>query len=440
MMSISWPAVSLPAGGATSIARATRYTLSNGMVALIQRNPSSPTVSIRGDIAVGAMHEPADKTGLAALTSLALMRGTQNRTFHQLVSEMEEHACNVSTSGGMHQSGFSARALVEDLPLVLDILADVLLRPTFPAAEVEKLRAQMLMSLRESEDDTQYQASRLIRSLLYPPDHPYSRMKSGTPETIQHISRDDMIAFQGTYHPASTVIAIVGDVEPQAVIAQLEQVFGGWEPSHQPPSLELPPTPSLDGIRHEHLLMAGKKQADLIWAVPGLKRKDPAYYAAMLANMLLGQLGLGGRLGENIREKQGMAYYTYSSLQADLGAGPWMAYAGINPANVERVRQAILHEVEQFKREGPDEQEFTDVRAYLTGSLVLGLETNSGIAGALLFIERYDLGLDYISRYPQIIGSISREDLIDVARSYLSTEHYALAVAGPASPGAELSQ
>jgi zinc protease len=147
--------------------------------------------------------------------------------------------------------------------------------------------------------------------------------------------------------------------------------------------------------------------------------------------MILGRLGLGGRLGENVRENQGMAYYCYSGIEADLGAGPWSAVAGVNPANVERAIAAILHEVEQFVADGPTAQELSDARDYLTGSLVLGLETNDGLAGTLLAIERYGLGLDYIDRYPAIIGGVTHEQIVAAARRYLSTERYVITVAGP---------
>jgi zinc protease len=147
--------------------------------------------------------------------------------------------------------------------------------------------------------------------------------------------------------------------------------------------------------------------------------------------MILGRIGLGGRLGDNVREQQGLAYYCGSNVDADLGAGPWAALAGINPANVDRAIAAILHEIEQFCADGPSEDELNDAHDYMTGSLVLGLETNDGIAGTLLGIERYNLGFDYIARYPAIIRAIDAEQVMAVARKYLSTERYVVVVAGP---------
>lgn len=415
-----------------AIETALRQVLPNGMVALVQRNPASTTVSVRGEVRVGAVHESAEKNGLAVFTGAALIRGTQRRTFQQIVAETEERGCSVNAGGGLHSSGFGGRALAEDLPLILDILAEMLREPVFPSQEIERLRGQFLMNLRESEQETRTQASRALRAMLYPPEHPYSRLSSGTMATVERISRDDLAAFHGNYHPAAATIAIVGDVEPRAVVELLEQSFGAWEPAGQPPTMQLPAATVLEGAQRRDIAMTGKSQSDVILAVHGLARTNPDFYAASVANMILGRLGMGGRLGDNVREQQGLAYSCGSSLEADTGAGPWAALAGVNPTDIEKAIAAMLHEIGQFAADGPTDEELSDARDYMTGSLVLGLETNDGIAGTLLGIERYNLGLDYIRRYPDMIRAMSAAQIVDVARKYLSTENYALVTAGPA--------
>lgn len=416
---------------ASGIASATRHVLRNGMVALIQRNTSTPTVSVRGDIRIGAMYEPAEKSGLAAFTGASLIRGTSERSFQEIVEETESLGCSVNAGGGLHSTGFGGKALVEDLPLVLEILADMVMHPTFPEQEIERLRGQFLMGLKESEEEPGTQASRIVRELLFPSEHPYSRLSSGTLDTVAGITRDDLIAFHQLYHPAVTTVAVVGDVEPEAVIGLLEDAFGDWAPENKPPTLTLPAVPPLNDIQRRDIEMPGKIQSAIVWSVPGIKRASPDYYSAVVGNMILGRIGMGGRLGDNVREDQGMAYYVHSSFDADVEAGPWSAVAGVNPSNVERAVSAIIHEIERFKEEGPTDEELSDARAYLTGSLVLALETNDGIAGTLLGIERYNLGLDYIQRYPELINGVSREQIVATARHYLSTDRYVLAVAGP---------
>ena len=420
-----------PSNRASTIATALRYELPNGMVALVQRNATAPTVSVYGEVRVGAANEPPEKNGLSAFTGAALIRGAGHRTFQEIVATTEAVGASVNAGGGMHSTGFAGRSLNEDVALILEILSDMVRAPVFPDEEVERLRGQFLMALREDEQDTSVRASRALRSIMFPPTHPYSRLSRGTIETISTLTREDLIQFHTLYHPAATTIAVVGDIDPAAVIALIERFFGDWQAPGAPPRVTLPDPLPLPDQRRVHIALDGKSQTDVIWAVHGLDRRSPDYYAASVANMILGQLGIGGRLGERVREEQGLAYYCGSSLDADLGAGPWTAMAGVNPAHVERAIDAIVREIKQFAAEGPTEQELADARDFMTGRLAIGLETNDSIASTLLGIERYQLGLDYIERYPAIISSIDRDQVVEVARRYLATDDYAIVTAGP---------
>ena len=420
-----------PSNRAGTIATALRYELPNGMVALVQRNATAPTVSVYGEVRVGAANEPPEKNGLSAFTGAALIRGAGHRTFQEIVARTEAVGASVNAGGGMHSTGFAGRSLNEDVALILEILSDMVRAPMFPDEEIERLRGQFLMALREDEQDTSVRASRALRSIMFPPTHPYSRLSRGTIETISTLTREDLIQFHTLYHPAATTIAVVGDIDPAAVMALIERFFGDWQAPGAPPRVTLPDPLPLPDQRRVHIALDGKSQTDVIWAVHGLDRRSPDYYAASVANMILGQLGIGGRLGERVREEQGLAYYCGSSLDADLGAGPWTAMAGVNPAHVERAIDAIVREIKQFAAEGPTEQELADARDFMTGRLAIGLETNDSIASTLLGIERYQLGLDYIERYPAIISSIDRDQVVEVARRYLATDDYAIVTAGP---------
>jgi zinc protease len=420
-----------PSNRAGTIATALRYELPNGMVALVQRNATAPTVSVYGEVRVGAANEPPEKNGLSAFTGAALIRGAGHRTFQEIVARTEAVGASVNAGGGMHSTGFAGRSLNEDVALILEILSDMVRAPMFPDEEIERLRGQFLMALREDEQDTSVRASRALRSIMFPPTHPYSRLSRGTIETISTLTREDLLQFHTLYHPAATTIAVVGDIDPAVVMALIERFFGDWQAPGAPPRVTLPDPLPLPDQRRVHIALDGKSQTDVIWAVHGLDRRSPDYYAASVANMILGQLGIGGRLGERVREEQGLAYYCGSSLDADLGAGPWTAMAGVNPAHVERAIDAIVREIKQFAAEGPTEQELADARDFMTGRLAIGLETNDSIASTLLGIERYQLGLDYIERYPAIISSIDRDQVVEVARRYLATDDYAIVTAGP---------
>ena len=409
-----------------------RHVLPNGIVVLLQRNPSSPTVSIQGEIGLGQIHEPIEKNGLAVFTAAALIRGTENRTFHEITDTTEERGCSVSAGAGRHTTAFGGKALSEDAGLILEILADMLRRPTFPDVEIERLRTQFVTSLRQQEQDTRSMAGRAVREMLYPAEHPYHRQPSGSLQTVPDITREDMAAFAKLYHPANTVLAVVGDIEPAAILAEITRWFGDWVVEGEPPAAVVPAVQPPASAQRRDVVVAGKTQSDIIWAVPGLARSDPQYYAAMLGNLVLGQLGLMGRLGENVRDKQGLAYYATSRLDADLSAGPWLVAAGVNPANIDRALGGIHEEIDHLLAEGVTEEERSDAVAYLTGSLAIGLEANSGIAGTLIGIERYGLGLDYVQRYPSIIGAITLDEIKAAVRQHLDTSRYVVGIAGPA--------
>jgi zinc protease len=150
-----------------------------------------------------------------------------------------------------------------------------------------------------------------------------------------------------------------------------------------------------------------------------------------MANNILGVFGLGGRIGEQVREKHGMAYYAATSLDGGLGPGAWYAYAGVNPANVEKAADAIVREIQKFTARGVTAQELADNKAFFVGRLPLSLETNSGVANSISTMELHNLGLDYLQRYPAMMQAITRDEVLEVTREFLDPERYAVAIAGP---------
>ncbi len=411
----------------------TRQELSNGIVVLVRENHASPSVIVKGYLQVGAYDERPEQAGLAGFTSAALMRGAANRTFEQIYEELEAVGASAGVSGGTHTTGLGSKSLVEDLPLALDVLADVLRRPTFPRDEIEKMRGEILTDLEERTHNTRRMAGLTFYELAYPEEHPYARSLSGYPETISAITRDDLAGFHsGGYGPQGMVIAIVGAVETADALAQVENAFGDWAgPTYE--RAPLPDVPQINNVRERVVSISGKTQSDLILGYPGPARAEPDFLDAAVCNTILGVFGLMGRLGENVREEQGLAYYSYSRVDGGPGPGPWRVIAGVNPANVERAVASIRAEIRRICEEPVGAEELADNKAFITGSLPLRLETNEGVAGAIINMERYDLGLDYLQRYADIIGAITVEQVQAVAQRWLNPDAYALAVAGPPS-------
>lgn len=409
----------------------TRVELPNGIVILTRPNFNSPSVTISGQLGVGGLFDTDEKLGIADFTASALMRGTQYRSFQQIYDTLESAGASMGWEGGTHTTSFGGKALAEDLDMLLGLLAEVLLAPIFPTDDTERLRAQLLTSLAIRAQDTADMASLAFDQLVYA-GHPYSRPEDGYPATIQAITRDDLIAFHRRYYgPQGMVIVVVGAVAPAEVVDKVTRALGAWENSGQPHTPELPPLSPLGELLRRNVTIAGKSQADLVMGAAGPERNAPVYLAAALGNNVLGQFGLMGRIGDVVREKAGLAYYAHSSLSGGLGPGPWSVSAGVDPENVERAIDLIRQEIARFVSEPVSADELSDSQANFVGRLPLSLESNSGVAGALLNLERYQLGLDYYRRYPDLVRAVTVENVLEAAQSYLDPDRLGIAVAGP---------
>ncbi len=410
----------------------TRRELPNGIVVLVRENHFAPSVVITGSLDAGSLLEPPESGGLASFTASMLMRGTQTRDFGMIHEMLEGNGASLSISGGRHTVGFSGKSLAEDLPMLIDLLADGLRRPAFPAEYVERVRGQLVTGFKVRLQDTRYMSGRMFRELLYPPEHPFHWPTEGDIETVTALTREQMIDFrQRNFGPQNMMIVIVGAVKTEDAIRLIEEHFGDWTNPDQRALPELPELAPLETARRQALVMSGKSQNDIVLGTMGPPRLAEDWHAANLANNILGVFGMYGRIGAEVREKNGMAYYSYSRIDGGLGPGAWRIVAGVDPANANRAIQAILDEVRRITSELVSEDELADNQANFIGRLPLQLESNEGVAGAIMSIERYELGLDYLRRYADLIRSVTRDEVLAAAQRYLNPDVYALAIAGP---------
>lgn len=408
-----------------------RQTYPNGMTVLVKENFSSPSVVIDGMVRAGAADDPIGKEGVSAFTANMVMRGTERRTFAQIYEEIEAVGATVDVSSGVNVTSFGAKSLAEDLPLVTNILADVLQHPAFVAGEMEKQRGETLTDLQERANNTRRMASITFRELLYPADHPYHRSVQGYTETIAAITRDELVNYyRSAYGANGLIVSIVGAVKAEEALRIWEDKFGNWIGAQIDRGLP-PSAPRLTERREKRIDIPGKSQSDLVLGFVGPARSAEDYLDARMANSILGIFGLYGRLGARVREKGGMAYYSYSQLEGGLGPGAWQAVAGVDPANVNKAIPLIQAEIKRMIETKVTPTELKDNKSYMIGSMPIGLETNDGVAGIILDMELYGLGLDYLVNYPDRIRAINAVSVQAAAQRYLDAENFALAVAGP---------
>jgi len=408
-----------------------RREYANGMTVLVKENFSSPSVVIDGLLRAGAADDPIGQEGLSSFTAHMVMRGTARRSFAQIYEEIEAVGATVDVGSGINVTSFSAKSLAEDLPLTVDILADVLQRATFPATEIEKERGEVLTDLQERANNTRRMAGLTFRSLLYPEGHPYKRSVQGHTSTVSSFTRDELVnTYRTAYGTQGLLVTIVGAVKAEEALRIWEDQFGNWIGARvdrgAPPS-----APRVTDRREQRVDIPGKSQSDLVLGFVGPTRSAPDYVDARMANSILGVFGLYGRLGARVREKGGLAYYSYSQLEGGLGPGAWQVSAGVDPANVDKAIPLIQAEIKRMIETKVTPTELKDNKSYMIGSMPIGLETNDGVAGILLDMELYGLGLDYLVNYPDRINAINAASVQAAAQKYLDAENFALAVAGP---------
>lgn len=407
-----------------------REVLPNGITVLTRSNFNSPSIVISGYFDAGALFDIDEKLGLADYVTSSLMRGTKKHTFDEIYNILESAGASLGFSTGIHKSGFNGRSLAEDLPLILDLLAETMTQPSFPNVEIEKLRAQILTGMAISADDTSDMASETFDKILFK-DHPYGRPDEGMPETIKRITRSDLVKFhRDHYGPRGMVIAVVGAVKADEAVRQVNRALGGWQVKGQKEALGIPDVKLLTKTVRKHHRIAGKSQSDIVMGTNGPKRNDPEYMSAVLGNNILGQFGMMGRIGESVREKAGLAYYAYSSMNTGVGPGSWEVSAGVSPTNVDKAINLITDELKRFVAKGVTANELADSKANFVGRLPLSLESNGGVAGALLNIERHNLGMDYYLRYADLVNEVTRADVLKTAQKFMDPDKLAIAVAG----------
>ena len=408
-----------------------REVLANGVVLVTQQTVTHPAVTVYATLEAGSGHDPDDTLGLANFVARVIDRGTVSRDAGAIAATLDDRGVSLSTGVTRHLLSLSCTCLAEDLDAIIELLADVIRQPSFPADQMERRRGTIVTGLRQDEDNPSVVATDALMSQLYGSHHPYGRPGRGTVSSVEGIVRDDLVEFHRRHvGPAGVRLVVVGDVEAPRVAGAVARAFGDW--AHEPaPPLRPSAVTMASDRRSDRKVVPGKPQSDIAYGFTTIARDDPRYYALVIMNNTLGQYALGGRLGDNIRERQGMAYYVFSSFDANVVEGPLVVRAGVSPANVERTIAAIDEELSRMARDGMTEAELADSRRYLVGSMPRVLETNIGIATFLHNAEFYGLGLDFDQRIPDLLGAVSLDDVNGAARAFLDPARATIVVAGP---------
>lgn len=405
--------------------------LPSGTRVLAVHSPTTPAVTISAALHAGSLFDPADLPGVAYFLSRVIDRGTTQRSGEAIAEALDLRGVSLRINVTRHALMLSCDCLSEDFEEVLSIVVDIVREPACDPQDVEARRGEILTAVRQDDDNPAVTAVNRLMTTLYGEEHPYAHAPKGTAASVAQIGSDALRQFHADrVSPGGLSVAVVGDVPPSAAIEAVARCVGDWSPP-PPSSPDLASPPPATARRQVVVPMPGKSQADIAYGFTTIPRSDPRYYAYWLLVNVLGQYGMGGRLGRQIRERQGMAYYAFCGFEASVIAGPLLVRAGVNASNVDRAIAAIDDEVRTMAAEGVTEAELSDSKRYLIGSLPRTLETNAGIAAFLQNALQFELGLDFDERLPSLLNAVSRDEVNDAARRTLSPDQAAVVIAGP---------
>jgi zinc protease len=414
--------------------RTVRKVLANGLVIDVFENRAVPTVAVRGIALAGDVTAPPGAPALPALAEKMLVRGTTTRTKEQIGALLDDVGAARTYAASLNEVSVQANGMARDLPRILGILADELTNPAFPAAELLKAKKELENDYLRADDNTSLRAQEQLGQLIFADAHPYRPYgRAEKLKSLTVITETELRAFhRARYGAKGMVLAIVGDVDAGQTIALAEKLFGGI-PRGEPLSYaKLARTAPADHGARLALTMRGKANMNIVMGeASGLRRLDPDYEAALVANAALGQTALSSRIGRRVRDTEGLTYQIYSRfLQSDELDGLWLVNVNVAPQNVARAMKSTREELEKYAREGATDVEIAAQKSFFAGNFKVSLGSNAGVAAALATAEKFGFGPRYLDEYPARIDAVSTAQANAAMRKHFFPDRLNVIVAG----------
>ncbi|HZC46324.1 MAG TPA: pitrilysin family protein [Candidatus Acidoferrum sp.] len=394
-----------------------KMTLSNGATLLVSEQHQLPMVTVMIEFDAGTRRDPKGKEGLAELTARCLSQGTKELTAPQFDQKVDFMGSSVAVSAGRDYADAGMTSLKKYQGETLQLLAGILMQPGLRDADIERKRADQVAEIKAAEEQPGYTASvEFVKDLFG--DSPYGHPGGGYSESVAKLTKDDVRGFYRDYYKlGSAIIAVAGDVAADEVKVSLEKGLAGLsgkvEPQAEPSPITIAP-----GL-HVKLIDRDVRQANIIMGAGGVQRSNPDFYRLKVMNYILGGGGFSSRLVKTVRSQQGLAYSVNSGFEPGKFQGAFTVGLQTKNQSSNQAIDLILQQLREIQEKPVSDAELDGAKKFLIGSFPLALERQNAIASFMIQMEFYGLGLDYADQYPKLIGSVTKDDVLAVAKKYL---------------------
>lgn len=405
-------------------------TLDNGLSLLLIEDKRLPLISFRLAFRSGDANDPAELPGLSDMMAHLLTEGTRTRTSRQIAEEIERIGATLMVGSSSDFSTVAASSLSMFANEVLELLADVTLRSTFPQNEIDLARENTKQLLIQQRAQPTFLASERMAKVMFG-SHPYSSV-SPTPEMLDALTRQDLLSFrQRIFIPNNAVLIVIGDFDQDSLVTQIESLFGEWQiasvakPEHPAPPKRSKPTIYM-------VDRPGSAQSNIVIANEGITRKHPDYFPMLLMHTILGA-NASSRLFMNLREHKGYTYGAYSNLDARRLAGTFRASAEVRTPVTGASLHEFFFELNRIRDEKVSDEEITNAKSYLTGVFPIRIETQEGLLDQLVAMKMFDLPENYLRTYREQVNAVTTEEIQRVAQQNVTPDRAAIVIVGDAS-------
>ena len=408
------------------------WVTENGARVFFVETHAIPVLDISVEFDAGSRRDPAGKAGLAALTNGSLDKGIARSgvadiTEAQILDTFADVGALRSNKTSMDRAGYSLRVMSgqAESDAAIRMMAQLLASPSFPQALLTRDKARLVASLREEMTRPDSIAAKAFRKDIYP-KHPYG--ESSTPESVEQITRDDLMDFHKTHYVANrAVISLVGDIDIERARRIAQEISGGLRVSDQ----ELPVLPDVTVANGKTNVIAHPAtQAHILIGMPALKRGDPDFFALTVGNYILGGGGFSSRLMQEVREKRGLSYSVYSQFQPMFQPGPFVIGLQTEKKQATDAIGVVNDTLNDFLRNGPDTTELQSARDHLVNSFAMQMDNNLKVLELIAMIGYYHLPLDYLDHWTEKVGQVTAADVKAAMNRKLNAEKMVTVIVG----------